>query len=152
MITGGDDGAICVWNILNKNKEFELKRHVGCVRTISIFHNNQFLVSGGYDGNIILWDFPARTIIKIFKTTANKNSQVSPGVRSSIFFKNPECFAAIDTDENGYIWSTQTHVLLDSFGNVVSIGTYLSSKYIVLTTRENQFKILKYFTNSIKVD
>lgn len=152
VVTGGDDGVICVWSVLNKNKVFELKRHVGCVRTISISHNNQFLASGGYDGNVILWDFPARTIRKIFKIIQNTNSIVYPAIRSSIFSKNSEYFGAIDADENGCIWSTQTHAHIISFENASSFSFAQSFKYIVLVTREKQFKVLKFFTNSIKED
>jgi WD40 repeat protein len=66
-VSGGDDGAIRVWNLVTAKEEFSLAGHAGPVRGVTFSPNGQYLLSGGQDGTLRLWDLQSREAVRNFK-------------------------------------------------------------------------------------
>ena len=56
LVTCGGDGLICLWK-LNGAKLASLAGHIGRINTMCITSDNQFLISGGTDCTIKVWNF-----------------------------------------------------------------------------------------------
>ena len=70
ILSGSDDKTLGLRRIHNTWSSFELNGHQRSVLSLDFDNNNRFLVSGGKDSLILLWDYESRTVIN--KTKAHE--------------------------------------------------------------------------------
>lgn len=57
VATGGEDGALMVWNPVNGERQFAVERaHAGDVTSVAFLHDSRYVASTGYDGVVRLWN------------------------------------------------------------------------------------------------
>ncbi|EGR29900.1 WD40 repeat protein [Ichthyophthirius multifiliis] len=57
FVTGGTEKSVKVWNIVNGSLLFEGKGgHSSTINIVQISDNDKQIISGGKDGNILIWD------------------------------------------------------------------------------------------------
>ena len=64
IVSASDDGTVGVWNIDDESESAFLHGHTSWVRTVLLFGNEKFAISGGWDKKIIIWDLTNRRIMK----------------------------------------------------------------------------------------
>ena len=67
------DGSIIKWNTETKKKEFlsygkEANHHQGEILTMSVNHDATYLVTGGTDSTIKLWDLKSNQLIETLRS------------------------------------------------------------------------------------
>ena len=67
IVTGGREGNICVWDLENDTKIFNIKKHKGPVRSIALGSGDEILLSGSSDFTVRLWNLLNRKQEFIFK-------------------------------------------------------------------------------------
>ena len=58
IVTGGNDSVLKVWDMKGKHEEFELKSHLAPIRDCIITKDQRSIISGSYDGFVIIWRMP----------------------------------------------------------------------------------------------
>jgi WD40 repeat protein len=56
LVSTHGDGAILIWDVVNRELEANLKQHSGAVRSVAISPDGKRLMSGGDDQSVILWN------------------------------------------------------------------------------------------------
>jgi WD40 repeat protein len=62
-VTGGEDGAVIVWDLIAGTALHTLAGHRSAVRAVAITGDGGRAVTGGYDGAVIVWDLIAGTAL-----------------------------------------------------------------------------------------
>jgi WD40 repeat protein len=142
LVSGGNDGIVCIWSTDTWNKVNALKGHEHWISCVTFSPDGKYIVSGSHDGVICIWDT---------KTGENIQSYSGHDLRTiSISFSPDGKFLASGGDgrddrTGGYvgelfIWRTDTWNKVDTegklkrhFGSVISVayspdGKYLASK------------------------
>ena len=71
LVTGGDDGCVCVHRIHVGRNKFEVSQkerslhgHAGAITALSASSGYGMLVSGGADCQVLIWDVPSFTLLR----------------------------------------------------------------------------------------
>ena len=76
IATGGVDWKICLWDIENKRKIHELCQHFSIILKVKIV-KNQYVLSCGNDGIILVWDMMKGVILRNFSGHTGPVSLIS---------------------------------------------------------------------------
>ena len=82
IISSSYDGTIRFWDLVDHSTECILPAHSSSVNTIAVSQNGKFLVSGGGDKTIKIWDLNSK---KLLNTIEAKNEQNKQGHGGSIY-------------------------------------------------------------------
>jgi WD40 repeat protein len=55
VVSGGDDGVVCVWNGGSGALRHRLEGHKGVVLGVAVSGDGRVVVSGGSDGKVLVW-------------------------------------------------------------------------------------------------
>ncbi|CAM9218531.1 unnamed protein product [Phaeothamnion confervicola] len=55
VISGSEDGSVCIWDLVEATMVARLQRHTGPAGAVSCHPTDRFLVSGSYDGSAVVW-------------------------------------------------------------------------------------------------
>lgn len=55
-MSGGDDKKVKLWNLLNPAKNFTIGKHEGYVCSVFFSKSDRYIISGGWEDRILLWD------------------------------------------------------------------------------------------------
>ncbi|KAH0796956.1 p21-activated protein kinase-interacting protein 1-like [Histomonas meleagridis] len=148
LISGSADKTLCIWRTTDWSMMKQLKGHVGPVLTHAISNTGKFMLSGGKDGAIRMWDLMhahnARTrklnVIPVFIGFTDDSRQfffgfdnnvvVVDGVSESTIYqftheKNVTCFSL----NNNVLWigTIEGHIYAWSMETGDSLGEYIIS-------------------------
>ncbi|KAJ8749495.1 hypothetical protein K2173_025690 [Erythroxylum novogranatense] len=118
LVTGGDDGLLCVWRISNDNsrvsRRLQLEKALcGHTAKISCLHVSQpymLVVSGSDDCTVILWDLSSLSFIRqlpefpvpvsaIYVNDLTGEIVTAAGILLAIWSMNGDCLALINTSQ-----------------------------------------------------
>jgi len=54
--TGGSDCVVRIWDVASANLIAEQLGHSSCIKTLQFSNDDKQLISGGLDGNIMVWN------------------------------------------------------------------------------------------------
>ncbi len=64
--TGGQDRLVHIWNLKNRKEVGTWAGHQGMISSIAISANGRRVVTGSYDGTVILWDSETGSALRSF--------------------------------------------------------------------------------------
>ena len=76
LVSGGDDGRVCVWDVSTLNRAATLVGHHDAVYGAAFVLGDELIASGGRDGSIRLWDPDAERLLATLPGDGGMISQV----------------------------------------------------------------------------
>lgn len=109
LASGGDDGAVHIWDVARGEKTRALKGHRRGITTLAWSADGQHLASGSEDGEIVLWRMPAGTRAPNLDARETK-------VTGLAF--SPDGMTLASSHENGRVvlWDVTRHEKRTAFG------------------------------------
>lgn len=145
IIMGCDNGIILVWNTSTKQKELELKRHIGYIRALAISHDNKILLSGGYDDSVVLWELSNRSMKKEFRRPMHEFQPDNTGVKFLAVSNKSKYIAVVYINGLCRIWANdENHSVVGSFDNILELVFWLDDKYLILSASDKLFSVWKF--------
>ncbi len=110
LASGGNDGAIKLWNTSTGEQVRALLGHTSTVTSISISSNGNYLASGSDDKSIRLWDTNSGQLINSFSLSGSSNNTV-------VFSPDNKILATTGNDGIIRIWEIATGKILYIFSS-----------------------------------
>ena len=88
LASGGDDGVIRIWNLINGNVEKELVDHTDIISSLYFSPNGSELVSGSKDGTIKIWRINESKTVRTIHSGSSEVNDVK-------LFQNKVIFSAV---------------------------------------------------------
>lgn len=77
ILSGWSDGKIRAYRVDNNEQMWQIDNaHKGGVTAIALSHNNKFIVSGGEEGEIRVWEIRSRELISHLKEHTSRVTKV----------------------------------------------------------------------------
>lgn len=111
IVTGGTDSVLKVWDMKGKHEEYELKAHLAAIRDCIITKDQRSIISGSYDGFVIIWRMP------VFESETRWKTHTFEPI-STWFSKSKYRLETIGLTEQGI-----TTVWWDNLGNMFPLFT-----------------------------
>lgn len=118
LVTGADDGLICIWRIgqdgpralQNLKLERALCGHTGKITCLRVSQPYMMIVSGSDDGTVILWDLSSLVFVRqlpefpspisaIYVNDLNGEIVTAAGVLLAVWSINGDCLAVVNTSQ-----------------------------------------------------
>ncbi|KAI5171316.1 F-box and WD-40 domain protein 7 [Nematocida sp. LUAm3] len=98
VITGSRDATIGVWCIKTGKPIFLLRGHTSSIREVKEVEGKPFIISGSYDGQVILWNYISGEMYKvllclprrIYSLVCIDQSVAAAGMDQRMFFISPD--------------------------------------------------------------
>ncbi|XP_017217937.1 protein SPIRRIG isoform X2 [Daucus carota subsp. sativus] len=118
MVTGADDGLLCVWRISNYGPralqrlqlEKSLSAHTGKITCVHVSQPYMMIVSGSDDCTVILWDLSSLNFVRqlpefpspvsaIYVNDLTGQIVTAAGVMLAVWSLNGDCLAVVNTSQ-----------------------------------------------------
>lgn len=78
LVSGEDGNNVNIWNLPDLTIKQVLKGHTGAVKTFTFAKNDSIIITGGYDGELMVWGVPKE----------KKDTIIVPIIQEVIFMEN----------------------------------------------------------------
>ncbi len=111
-LSGGDDHAVYVWDVLGAKKVRRLQGHTEAVRCVAFGPDGRTAVSGGGDRALFLWDVETGQLLARFKGQ-------TAAIATAAFSPDGKFLLTGGTDQALHLWDVAARRYLRQLGGVV---------------------------------
>jgi serine/threonine protein kinase len=111
-LSGGDDQALCLWDVPGAEKMRRFPGHSAAVLCVAFAPDGRMAVSGGNDGELMLWDVASGQVLG---RLASQNAEVS----AAAFSPDGKLLLTGGKDQALHLWDVATRRRVRQMGGVV---------------------------------
>ena len=79
IVSGGDDGAVRVWDAQSGQEHTRLSGHMGWVRSVAYSPDGTRIVSGSWDGTVRLWYADIEALLQMADSLIQRDPPIFQG-------------------------------------------------------------------------
>lgn len=103
--SGSPENVAKVWDMQIGQCIRTFKRHIGCIVSIAISNDNQFLVTGSFDETVKVWDIKSGKCVSTFK---------SDGTTAKVAISDDNTLVAASGHKHVKVWDLTTNQLISA--------------------------------------